>query len=81
MGTPIVIFLYILLGCVFARALMSWFPVSPQNEFVRILDRVTRPILDPVRRVVPAIGMIDISAFIVIVTLMLMISVVRQATG
>ena len=80
-GTPIVLFLYLLVAAIFARALISWFTIDPRNEFVRLLDRITSAILVPVRRVVPPIGFIDISAFRVLVVLMLMISVVRQATG
>ena len=56
-----------------ARALLSWFPVTPGTVFaqvVRALDAVTEPVLRPVRRILPPIragGMgIDLSIMIVI---------------
>jgi len=36
----------ILLG----KAIVSWFPVNPYNPIVRFLDRLTEPVLTPVRK-------------------------------
>ncbi|HQW50743.1 MAG TPA: YggT family protein [Tepidiformaceae bacterium] len=74
-----VVFLYLLIGAVLVRSLMSWFPIDRNNQFVRMLDAITEPLLDPVRRLLPRTGMIDFSAMIVIIVLYLMISVVRTA--
>jgi len=74
-----VVFLYLLIGAVLVRSLMSWFPIDRNNQFVRMLDTITEPLLDPVRRLLPRTGMIDFSAMIVIIVLYLMISVVRTA--
>jgi YggT family protein len=41
-----------------ARALVSWFPLhagSPLVPVVRVLDRLTEPVLAPIRRVLPPI--------------------------
>jgi YggT family protein len=41
-----------------ARALLSWFPLhagSPIVPVVRVLDRLTEPVLAPIRRVLPPI--------------------------
>ncbi len=43
------------------RVLLSWFPVDAQNPIVRIIFDVTEPVLVPFRRVLPKIGMIDLS--------------------
>jgi YggT family protein len=51
-----------------ARAIFSWFPLSPGSPFipiVRFLHTVTEPLLAPMRRIIPAVGMIDISFVIV----------------
>jgi YggT family protein len=51
-----------------ARAIFSWFPLSPGSPFipvVRFLHLVTEPLLGPVRRIIPAVGMIDISFVVV----------------
>lgn len=56
-----------------ARALISWFPVhagSPLLPVVRVLDRLTEPVLAPIRRVLPPLragGMaIDLSIIVAI---------------
>jgi YggT family protein len=51
-----------------ARAIFSWFPLSPGSPLipiVRFLHTVTEPLLAPMRRIIPAVGMIDISFVIV----------------
>src|SRR5207247_864399 len=54
------------------RALLSWFPVRPGNPFYPlavILNQVTEPILGPLRRIIPTIGMIDISPIVALLLL------------
>jgi YggT family protein len=46
---------------IFIRILLSWFPVDPSNPIIRVLFDLTEPILAPFRRVVPRIGMFDLS--------------------
>ncbi len=46
---------------VFIRVLLTWFPIDPSNPIIRILFEVTEPILAPFRRVIPRIGMFDLS--------------------
>jgi len=55
------------------RALLSWFPVrygSPLIPVLRVLDRVTEPVLRPIRRVLPPIraggAAIDLSILLVV---------------
>ena len=50
-----------------ARALMSWIPnLDPYNPVVQFLYRITEPVLEPVRRLIPPLGgMIDISIIVV----------------
>jgi YggT family protein len=75
-----IIFLYLLIAAVIIRALLSWFPnVDPRGQLVRMLHNVTEPLLDPVRRIMPRTGFIDLSAMIVILVLYVMIEVVRRA--
>jgi YggT family protein len=58
-----------LVFAIIARALLSWFNLSPSNPLVRILYDVTEPILAPLRRVIPTIGMIDITPIVAILLL------------
>jgi len=57
----------VLTGAIFIRALLSWFPIDPRNPLVTLLYDVTEPILDPLRRVIPRLGMIDITPLVAII--------------
>ena len=56
----------------FARIILSWFPISPDSPFASIfsfLYTITEPVLGPIRRMLPPIGMggmgLDLSPIIV----------------
>ena len=53
--------LNILSIAILVRVLLTWFPVDPSNPIIRILYDVTEPILAPFRKVIPRIGMFDLS--------------------
>ena len=55
------ILLQILWVAILIRVLLSWFPVDPRNPIIRVLFEITEPVLAPFRRVVPRIGMFDLS--------------------
>lgn len=74
-------FLWALIAAIVIRSLLTWFPVDPRNQFVVLLDRVTQPLLDPVRRILPRTGMIDFSAMVVLIVLYVMIGVVQRASA
>ncbi|HLG74072.1 MAG TPA: YggT family protein, partial [Chloroflexota bacterium] len=57
----------ILVIAIFLRAIISWFRLAPDNPFVLILTQVTEPILAPLRRVVPSLGMFDITPWIAMI--------------
>jgi YggT family protein len=65
-------FLNILMWAVIARSLMSWFPVDQSSPLVQMLHRVTEPIVDPIRRIMPNTGMIDLSPMIAIMVIIVM---------
>lgn len=72
-ATYVLSFVYILVNiltyAIIIRALMSWFNPSPENPIVRFVNEITDPILVPLSRLVPRIGMIDISPIVAIVLL------------
>lgn len=51
------------------RALLSWVAPDPRNPIVQALDAITEPILQPLRQVVPRVGMIDITPMVAIILL------------
>ena len=65
------ILFYILQGAILVRALLSWFNPSPANPIVGFIVDITEPILAPLRRVVPRIGMIDITPVVALLLLQL----------
>ena len=58
---------------IFFRVILSWFSLRPDNPILIILYEITEPILSPIRRVVPRIGMFDITPMVAI----LLLSVIR----
>lgn len=68
--------LYLL--AILVRIVMSWFPMDPGTTMDRVhrgFRRATDPVLEPVRRLIPPIGMIDISPLIVLIGLQILLRV------
>ena len=66
----------LLILAIFFRAILSWFIRDPSNPIVRVLDQITEPILEPLRRIIPRMGMMDISPLVAIVLLSVIASMV-----
>jgi YggT family protein len=52
----------------FARVILSWFPLQPGTalaSIASIIYQLTEPVMGPVRRIIPTVGMIDISPIVV----------------
>lgn len=54
---------------VIGRAVISWVNADPYNPVVRFLVQVTEPILSRIRRVIPAMGGIDLSPMVLILAI------------
>jgi YggT family protein len=65
-GYIIYALLSILVLFIFIRVLSSWFVFS-RNTFMGFVKRVTDPIILPVQRLIPPLGMIDISSLLVLI--------------
>jgi YggT family protein len=70
-----VLSIYILF--IFIRFLSSWFVFS-RNTFLGFVQRVTDPALIPFQRLIPPIGMFDISAMILLFLLQILQSIVLK---
>jgi len=57
------VLLLIMMVLIFVRALISWVNPDPFNPLVQFLMRATEPVLEPIRRLLPQMG-IDISPII-----------------
>jgi YggT family protein len=52
------------------RILITWIPnLDPHHPIVQLLFQVTEPVLEPARKLIPSIGMIDISPIVVFIIL------------
>jgi YggT family protein len=60
----------ILMLLVIVQAVLSYF-MSPYDPIRQKIDRLVAPLLAPIRRVVPPVGMIDFSPVILIILLQL----------
>lgn len=58
----------VLIFAIVARALLSWF-VAPGNRLMVLLDELTEPVIAPIRRFRPRIGMLDLSPLVAIIVL------------
>lgn len=65
----------ILQFAIIGRSVLSWFPIDPRSPIVSILNEVTEPILAPLRRVVPRVGMIDLTPMAAIFILFIVLRV------
>ncbi len=83
--TPLVglveVLLTIIWFAIFARAIISWFPIDQNGPVVRALDAITEPVLEPLRRVVPRVGMIDITPMVAILLIFAIIYLLRASVA
>ncbi|QNM95959.1 YggT family protein [Chitinimonas koreensis] len=63
---------YLMFGAVLVQAVMSW--VNPYNPLAPLLDRLTRPFLAPIRRLIPTIGGIDLSPLVLMLLLQMVLN-------
>jgi YggT family protein len=48
------------------RAIASWFRIDERYAFIRFLARISDPFINPVRRIVPPVGILDMAFIITI---------------
>jgi YggT family protein len=75
---------YILMTAIFLRAILSFFAAGgTDNPIMRFLIEITEPILGPLRRVIPSVGMLDLSPFVAMILLQfvggIVVNVLRSA--
>lgn len=58
--------------------LMSWFPNAKETAIGRFLAKICEPYLEPFRRIIPPLGMIDISPIVAFLVLNFAVSGLSQ---
>jgi YggT family protein len=62
-----------------ARILITWIPnLDPYHPAVQLLRQITDPVLEPARKLIPSIGMIDISPIVVFIVLGILQDILMQ---
>lgn len=65
--------LYLLLAAVIGQALMSW--IAPYNPLMSTLNTLTMPFLRPLRRFIPPVGGVDITPWVLVLLIHLVLNV------
>ncbi|WP_332690081.1 YggT family protein [Halalkalibacter lacteus] len=63
--------LYIYSFFIIGYILMSWFPNARESSLGQFVGRIVEPYLEPFRKFVPPLGMIDLSPIVAIIVLRL----------
>ena len=78
LGAPVAIIGYLLYGflslytlVIFIQIVFSWVGMSYANRLMHFVVRITEPLLGPLRRTVPPVGMFDISPIVAFIILWL----------
>ncbi len=73
--------IYIYIFSIIIQAIMSWVAPSAQhyrNPLASVLYSLNEPLLRPVRRVMPQVGMVDLSPLVVIIGLNVLLIVLKS---
>ena len=73
------LFFNVFIYSIIIQAILSWFPSSGYNPVVSILHSITSPVLNPVRKIVPPVGGLDLSALASIIGLIFLKILVVQS--
>jgi YggT family protein len=57
---------------VLTAVVMSWVRVDPRNQFAALVAGATEPVLEPIRRVMPPTGGLDLSPVVLLLALQLL---------
>jgi YggT family protein len=66
------------MGAIFIRVIFSWIRMDPNNQVAIFLQEITEPILAPIRRFMPRLGMLDLTPMVAIFILYMIIRFVSR---
>jgi YggT family protein len=69
--------IYLLIGLVIVQAILSW--VNPFAPLAPAIQQLTQPLLNPIRKVVPLIGGVDLSPLVLVLVLQILLSILDPA--
>jgi YggT family protein len=81
-GMTLDLFLTVLSFAILANAILSWLPIDRYNNpLIRILDQIVEPILAPLRRIVPPLGMMDITPIVALIIIQVLQAILPRLFG
>jgi len=66
LGELLISLLYIYSMILVVRALMSWFDPGFRSAIGKVIFQITEPVVEPVRRVIPPMGGLDLSIMVAV---------------
>lgn len=70
---------YLIIALLLIQALCSWLPAT--RDFSYLMGQITSPITAPVQRIIPPIGMIDISLMVILLALYALNALMYKVLG
>lgn len=58
------------------RAILSWFNPNPYSPIVQLINKITDPVLVPLRQVLPDMGGIDLSPLVAMIIIWVLMSII-----
>jgi len=77
--TAIDLLFTLLTFAIIGRALVSWLPIDRYHPAIQLLDSITEPILAPLRRVIPPVGMMDITPIVALILMQVIQALIQNA--
>ena len=77
----ITLLVWVLIVAIFIRVLLSWIPMGGSSQFnplVAIVYQITEPILAPLRRIIPRLGIFDLTPTIALFILFAVLALVNS---
>lgn len=65
--------------CLLLRWILSWISISESNPISRILTKITEPLIAPLRRIIPPLGMFDLSFMVAMFGIYILEELINQA--
>lgn len=63
---------------ILVRVILSWFSREATNMLTNMLYQVTEPILAPLRRIIPRVGVLDFSPLVAVILLQVIASLLSR---
>jgi len=73
----VLFFLQLIFALMFISMIMSWIDVEQRFGFTRAVRGIVDPLISPSRAVIPPAGILDLSFFVAIILLQVMIQFVK----